>query len=297
MAEDSREQLQGIVRMSNTERAAAETSMGRLRAMVDGTDTRAGRLFDYCVLGLIALSIVSLTVETLPGLPQWMVSALGVSEVVITVLFTLEYGLRVAIARRRLAYMTSFFGIVDLVAIVPFYLALGLDLRAVRAFRLFRIVRLLKLVRYGQALSRFAKALTLAREEVVLFLVATSMLLYLAAVGIYYFEHEAQPEAFPSIPHSLWWAVTTLSTVGYGDIYPVTTGGKIFTFGILMIGLGIVAVPAGLVATSLAEVRKREDARREDLAAGNQAVEGAGTDGVAARDGDADEPGVDGPGQ
>ena len=108
-------------------------------------------------------------------------------------------------------------------------------------------------------MKRFGKAIAVAREEAILFMLATTILLYLAAVGIYYFEHEVQPEAFSSIPHSLWWAVATLTTVGYGDVYPVTAAGKIFTFVILMLGLGIVAVPAGLVASALSQVRKDEE--------------------------------------
>ncbi|HJP39115.1 MAG TPA: ion transporter, partial [Gammaproteobacteria bacterium] len=130
---------------------------------------------------------------------------------------------------------------------------------AVRAFRLLRVFRLLKLQRYSKALDRFGKALVIAKEEVIIFLFATFLLLYLSAVGIYYFENAAQPEAFKSIFHSLWWAVTTLTTVGYGDVYPITAGGRIFTFFILMLGLGIVAVPAGLVASSLSEVRENEE--------------------------------------
>ena len=94
----------------------------------------------------------------------------------------------------------------------------------------------------------------------ILFSVVVSLLLYLSAVGIYYFEHEAQPDKFVSIPHSLWWAVATLTTVGYGDIYPVTGGGRFFTFLVLMLGMGIVAVPTGLVASALTRLNNQEAA-------------------------------------
>ena len=107
-------------------------------------------------------------------------------------------------------------------------------------------------------LVMFLAAFFIAKEEFVLFGFVTLILLYLTAVGIYYFENNAQPEAFKSIFHSLWWAVATLTTVGYGDVYPVTVGGRVFTFFILMIGLGIVAVPAGLLATALTQVRADE---------------------------------------
>ena len=175
-------------------------------------------------------------------------------------LFTLEYCLRVATAPRKLNYIFSFYGIIDLLAIVPFYLSLGaVDAQTLRIVRLFRIIRILKLTRHSQAMNRFQKAITLAKEEIVLFSVATAILLYLAAFGIYHFEHATQPEAFPSVLHSLWWATATLTTVGYGDIYPVTAGGRLFTFVVLMCGLGIVAVPAGLVAAALSKIRQNED--------------------------------------
>ena len=107
-------------------------------------------------------------------------------------------------------------------------------------------------------MNRFGRALVIAKEEIVLFLIVAVILLYLSAVGIYYFEHHAQPEAFASIFHSLWWATTSLTTVGYGDTYPITVGGKIFTFFVLMIGLGIIAIPPGLIATALGEAREEE---------------------------------------
>lgn len=227
--------------------------------VVQRTDTRAGRAFDLFVLVLIVYSIITLSIETIPDLTESSVRFLRISEIVATVLFTLEYGLRIAISGKKLSYIFSFYGIMDFVAIAPFYMALGVDLRGIRAFRLFRVFRILKLTRYSRAMRRFGKALSLAREEAVLFMLATAILLYLSAVGIYYFEHQAQPESFNSIPHSLWWAVATLTTVGYGDVIPITAGGKTFTFVILMLGLGIIAVPAGLVASALSKVREDEE--------------------------------------
>ena len=236
----------------------------RLVEIVERDDTRAGRTFDLVVLALIIVSLVALSVETLPGLPPAMTVALGLIEAVITVLFTLEYGLRLAAAERKWRYVFSFYGIVDLVAIVPFYVSLGgIDLLAVRTVRLFRVFHVLKFLRYSSALHRYRRALTLAREEILLFLLAAGILLYLSAVGIYYFEREAQPEHFQSILHSLWWAVATLTTVGYGDIYPVTSGGRAFTFVVLVCGLGIVAAPSGLIAAALSRAREEEREERE----------------------------------
>jgi voltage-gated potassium channel len=231
-------------------------AFSKIKKVIQTSDTRGGRAFDYLVIALIIYSMITLSIETIPGLSEAVYRYLIYSEIVITTIFTIEYILRIVTAQKKWSYILSFYGIIDFLAVAPFYLFIGLDLRGVRAFRLFRLFRLLKLARYTTALERFRKALILAREEVVIFLGATSVLLYLSAIGIYYFENQAQPEHFQSIPHSLWWAVATLTTVGYGDVYPVTLGGKVFTFIILMIGLGIVAVPAGILASALAKIRR-----------------------------------------
>ena len=230
-----------------------------LREIVQESDTKPGRAFDFTVLFLIVFSIITLTVETLPDLPPMVQSALRISEFVVTVLFTIEYGLRVATSTKKASYVFSFYGVIDLVAILPFYLSLGVDLRAIRAVRLLRVFRLFKLTRYNRAMERFGKAIVHAREEAMIFLFATFILLYLSSIGIYYFEHAAQPDTFQSVFHSMWWAVATLTTVGYGDVYPITLGGKVFTFVVLMCGLGVVAVPAGLVAAALTKILDDEE--------------------------------------
>lgn len=229
-----------------------------LKAIIEDNDTKAGRAFDLVIQLLIVISIITFSIETLPDLSSGTISLLSTIETVIVTIFTLEYLVRVYVANRKRDYVFSFYGIVDLIAIAPFYLSIGLDLRTLRILRILRLFRLFKLVRYNRAMQRLGRAFHIAKEEVVLFCVVTIMLLYLSAVGIYYFENEAQPEQFKSIFHSFWWAVTTLTTVGYGDVYPITVGGRIFTFLVLMIGLGIVAVPAGLLASALSKARQEE---------------------------------------
>jgi voltage-gated potassium channel len=230
-----------------------------LREIVEERDTRSGQIFDLAVQALIAVSLITYSLETLPGLSPSMLRLLNWAEVGIVLLFTLEYGLRIYTAPRKLAFIFSFFGLVDLLAILPFYLATTLDLRTIRAFRLLRLFRTLKIVRYNRAIQRFHRALLIAREEIILFGMVAILLLYLSAVGIHHFEHEAQPEAFASVFHALWWSVCTLTTVGYGDVFPITPGGKFFTSIVLVIGLGIVAVPAGLVASALSKSRELEE--------------------------------------
>lgn len=182
----------------------------------------------------------------------------------------MEYLTRIFIAKKPFKYIFSFYGIIDLLAILPFYLPGSIDLRYLRAFRVFRIFRALKLIRYNKALNRFHIAAGIVKEEIVLFFIVTGILIFLTASGIYFFEHEAQPDHFASIFHSLWWAIVTLTTVGYGDVYPITLGGKMFTFFVLIIGVGIVTVPAGLVATALSQAREIE---QEELLEAQEGVD------------------------
>lgn len=234
-----------------------------IRDVVEGSGTGSSRWFDKCVFFLIIASLVAMSLSTLHQLPPAWKTTLAVCEIVIVVLFTIEYVLRIVAAEHKWSYVRSFYGIVDLVAFLPFYLSLlsvGIDLRAVRGLRLLRVFRLFEIARYSTAVTRLATAVRYARNEALVFLFATLVLLYIAALGIHHFEHEAQPEKFESVFHSLWWAVVTLTTVGYGDAYPVTVGGRIFTFIILICGMGIVAVPAGLVATGMS--RAVDDERR-----------------------------------
>lgn len=229
-----------------------------LRNLIDNTDLVSGKFFTYTIQFLIIVSLVSFSFDTLPNLSSTIKETLFVIEVITVTIFTLEYALRIIVAKKIHRFIFSFYGLVDLAAILPFYITTGLDLRAVRIVRLLRLVRILKLFKYNQAIKRFHRALVVAKEELILFGVVAIFMLYLSAVGIYYFEHTAQPEQFKSVFHSLWWAVTTLTTVGYGDMFPITAGGKLFTFFVLMIGVGIVAVPTGLVASALSQVRKED---------------------------------------
>lgn len=232
---------------------------------MDEDHANGGRSFVYSVQFLIIVSIIVFSIDTIPNLSSETKTLLNRTELVLLALFTLEYVLRLYSAESRLKFVTSFFGIIDLLAILPFFLVSGFDLRAIRLIRLTRLFRILKLARYNVAIQRFDKALRLAKEEILLFLSMTVIVLYLSAVGIYFFEHPTQPEAFSSIFSSLWWAVATLTTVGYGDVYPVTLGGRIFTFFVLMCGLGVVAVPAGIIASALARAGDVEIDHLDDI--------------------------------
>jgi len=230
--------------------------MTSLKSIIEQHDSFAGRAFDYFIQFLILVSLISFSVETLPDLAPETRRLLRFIELTTVAIFTVEYVLRIVTSDSKARYILSFYGLVDLLAILPFYITSGLDLRAIRILRLLRLVRAFKLVRYSKAIQLFRSAFSIAKEELVLFFVAALMLLYLSAVGIYYFENEAQPEVFSSVFSSLWWAVVTLTTVGYGDAYPITAGGRVFTFAVLLIGLGVVAVPSGIVASALSKARE-----------------------------------------
>lgn len=230
----------------------------KLRKIVEERDTKAGRIFDLVIQLLILISIVSFSLETLPNFKNEFYSILEIIEIICIVIFSIEYILRVIVNKQPLKYIFSFFGLIDLLAIIPFYISVSIDLRGLRAFRFLRIFRTLKIARYNSAFLRFKNAFKIVREEIILFFITAIILIYLSAVGIYFFEKEAQPDVFVSIFHALWWSVITLTTVGYGDVYPITAGGKIFTFFILIFGIGIVTVPAGIIASALSKARDLE---------------------------------------
>ncbi|NNK80327.1 MAG: ion transporter [Flavobacteriales bacterium] len=239
-----------------------------LRRIIDDNTTRSGKIFDYTIQVLILISLISFSIETLPNNSQRTIQILQGVELFCVIVFSIEYVLRIVISKNPLKYIFSFYGLIDLLAILPFYLTATIDLRSLRAFRVFRIFRALKLIRYNRALHRFHVAAGIVKEEIILFFIVTGILIFLSASGMYFFENEAQPETFSSIFHSLWWAIVTLTTVGYGDVFPITLGGKIFTFFVPIVGIGVVTVPAGLVATALGKARKIEDEEKAKLRIG-----------------------------
>lgn len=239
-------------------------SKQNLYALVHDSGSKAGRIFAFTIQLLIIISLASFSIETLPNLSATQRYYLKYIEMAVVVLFTVEYLLRIYVAKNKPAYIFSFYGLIDLLAILPFYLASGLDLRTLRLFRLLRLLQIFKLFKYSKALQRFHRAFILVKEEMFIFGVIAMIMLYLSAVGIYYFENAVQPELFQSIFHSLWWALTTLTTVGYGDMFPITLGGKVFTFFVLLVGLGIVAVPTGLIATALSQTRAEEEDKKAE---------------------------------
>jgi len=235
-----------------------------LRDIVDRQDILSGKIFDISIQLLVLLSLVAFTLSTMPRLSEQTYMALEKIERICLLIFVFEYALRVCVTRYPLRYIFSFYGLIDLIAVLPFLITAGSDTLFMRALRLLRVFRIFKLIQFNPVLKRAGLALKLAKAELIVFTALAVVIMYLAAVGIYYFESVAQPAKFSSIPHSFWWAVITLTTVGYGDMYPITAGGKIFTFVILLVGLGSVAVPAGIISSALTEARRIESSEEKE---------------------------------
>ena len=221
-------------------------------------DSKTRTYIEYGSLTLIVVSLLSVSFETMPNLSENALRSFFILEIVITSVFMLEYIWRVATAEQKWGYVFSCYGLIDLLAILPIFFMFVVDLRPLRVFRLFALLRLLKLVRHVDALQTFGAALKRSKEQLFVFFTVALFFLYLAAIGIYHFEHEAQPDKFQSVFHCLWWSIATLTTVGYGDVYPVTTGGKMFASLIVLLGIGIVAAPAGIIATALSSSNEEE---------------------------------------
>ena len=233
----------------------------RLHEIIFEADTPEGRAFDIVLLLLIAISVVTVLVESVPGYAERYGEELVVLEWVFTVVFTIEYVLRlVAVARPR-AYALSFFGIVDLLAILPSYLSLFLvgsnALVVVRAIRLLRVFRVLKLGNYLDESRVITRSLAASRRKISVFLFAILMIVTVIGAVMYLIEGESNP-GFNSIPLSIYWAIVTLTTVGFGDITPQTSFGQFLSAVVMIIGYAVIAVPTGIVSAEMVnETRKK----------------------------------------
>jgi voltage-gated potassium channel len=246
----------------------------RVHAILQGSTRggKAGRLFEVGMLALIALNILALVLETeqqiytaAPGLFQSF-------EAVSVAIFTVEYLLRLWSATAdpryhrpvtgRLRFALTPLALVDLLAILPFYMPrVSLDLRVVRVIRLFRLFRVAKLGHYSKALSTFGRVAVAKRAELLTTFSILVVLLVLASSLMFYAENEAQPDRFSSILAAMWWGIATLTTIGYGDIYPITGAGKVLAAVVAVLGIGMFALPTGILGAALVE--EIQNARRK----------------------------------
>ncbi|CAM1359740.1 Potassium channel protein [Tenacibaculum litopenaei] len=226
---------------------------------------RGTAFFEYFISALIVANMVAIVLESyeeiMPVYGDWLMNF----ELFSIGVFTVEYLIRIWVSderhpelpawKARWKYMTSFLGLVDLLAILPFYLPylLLMDLRILRSLRLFRLIRLLKLNRYFTSLRLIRNVILKTKNEIAVTVFLVFILLVLASTLMYNIEKQAQPEAFKNIGESMWWAVATLTTVGYGDVYPITGLGKLLSAFIALLGIGIVALPTGIISSAYME--------------------------------------------
>jgi voltage-gated potassium channel len=227
----------------------------RLHTVIFEADTPAGRAFDLVLIALVALSVVIVCMETVGGLPDWSYRAMRVTEWTLTVVFSIEYLLRLIAVRRPVIYAASFYGMVDFLAIAPTWISLFVPgarvLMVVRVLRLLRVFRVLKLTRFLSEARTISTALHASSRKISVFLLAVMAIVII--VGSFMYIIEGPERGFTSIPRSMYWAVVTLTTVGYGDISPKTALGQALASFVMILGYGVLAVPTGIVSAELAQ--------------------------------------------
>lgn len=223
------------------------------RRVIFDHDTRAGRAFDVLLIVAILGSVAVMMADSIPGLSPLARRVLFALEWGFTLLFTLEYGVRLWCAADRLRYAKSFYGVVDLLAILPSWIGLLIPesrfLGVVRVLRVLRIFRILKLTQYVAEASTLTQALIAARYKIVVFMF--TVLTAVSVIGSLMYLVEGPEHGFTSIPTSMYWAIVTMTTVGYGDISPATTLGRVLASALMILGYGIIAVPTGIVTMEL----------------------------------------------
>ncbi len=233
----------------------------KLHEIIYEADTPAGKIFDVVLLILILTSIAAVMLESIEEIDNKYHDLLNITEWVVTILFTLEYIARIISVKKPTQYIFSFYGIIDLLSTIPKYLALIFAgthaLVALRALRLLRIFRVLKLVRFLGASNSLKKALKASRAKISVFLFAVIILCVILGTVMYLIEGNSD-SGFTSIPMSIYWTIVTLTTVGYGDIAPVTPLGQLIASIIMIVGYGIIAIPTGIVSAEYVNQGKPE---------------------------------------
>ena len=237
------------------------TLRDRIRIIIFEADTKAGRRFDVTLIGMILLSVLTVMLDSVPQINAKYGQQLYYAEWFFTVLFTVEYAVRLWCIEHSWGYAKSFYGVVDLLSVLPTYLSLWFPgaqfFLAVRILRVLRVFRVLRMVRYVGEAELIAQALAASRRKIIVFVASVLALMVIFGALMYVVEGGTNP-AFASIAHSIYWAVTTMTTVGYGDITPTTPLGQSLASFIMIMGYGIIAVPTGIVTLELNEANRRQ---------------------------------------
>lgn len=226
-----------------------------------GTSTTAGKMFDIILLIFILISSFLVMLESIQDVDKHLHLLLVVLEWIITIFFSLEYALRVISNPKRKQYIFSFYGIIDLISILPMYLSFffveSKFLSIIRILRLLRIFRILDLAQFNHQANELRTALSASRTKIMVFIYFVLVICILLGALMYMIE--PHNEAFTSIPRSIYWCVVTLTTVGYGDVVPTTTLGQIMASAIMILGYGIIAVPTGIVTSEYNRIRRKQE--------------------------------------
>jgi len=246
--------------MTESEQGLLDPRQRWLHNIIYEADTFAGKCFDICLIFMIFLSTAVVMLDSIRSVREAWGGVLNGFDWFITIVFSIEYCLRIYAVSRPLSYITSFYGLVDLMSVLPSYLSLIVPgahyFSVIRIFRVLRIFRILKLAQYLTAANDLASALIASRQRITVFILGVLTLVVFIGSAMYVIEGEAN--GFTSIPVSIYWAVVTLTTVGYGDISPKTALGQAFSVLIMILGYGIIAIPTGIVTAELATGKKAE---------------------------------------
>ena len=231
----------------------------------DGRSSRSGFIFEGFIIFLICLSVITIILETMQGLSESVLIAIYYIEIFTVLIFTVEYVLRLWTADHRypglkfgtaqIKYIVSFMAIIDLLAILPFYLPffIAMDLRVLRMFRLFRLFRLLKVSRYTDAISTLGGVLKKKTSQLITSVFVLLVLMIMASILMFSMEHEAQPYVFENALSGLWWSISTLTRTGFGNLHPITPMGRLLGALVSVLGIGLLAVPTGIISSGLLE--------------------------------------------
>jgi len=244
-----------------------DTFREKTRIIIHGTNTKAGRLFDLILLGIILLSLLLVVMETVEGFNSKYHSQLVFLEWTITIFFTIEYILRVISIDKPIKYIFSFYGIIDFIATLPMYLSIFFPgtsvLTAVRALRLLRLFKIINHPHFTTQSIQLKEAIKGSRGKIIVFIYF--VLICTIIIGSIMYLIEGKKSGFTSIPISIYWTIVTLTTVGYGDISPQTPLGQIFASLVMILGYGIIAVPTGIITAEFAKIKHNPDPNKDTI--------------------------------
>ena len=236
----------------------------------DNGTNKTSKTFDIFIFILVVLSIFQIVLESHKNIYSKYFYYFKYFEIFTIIVFTVEYILRIYTAKYKynkgnflsvIKFIFSFEGFIDLLSIIPFYLplAIKLDFRFLRILKVSKATRIFKLGRYSKSFETIKRVLKREKEILIVTLIFSFILILISSILMYYVENPVQPEAFPNITATMWWGIATLTTIGYGDIYPVTTLGKILASFVAIIGIGIIAIPTGIISAGFVSEIKKDD--------------------------------------